>query len=120
MATNKEILLQANDHIRKGDHEGFLSLCTEDVVWNFIGDQILYGKAAVREYMATSYAEPPEFIVEDLISEDNHVIALGRISLKDRNGKTVEYDYCDVWKFREGRMAVLKAFVSEIKQPVFS
>ena len=115
MATNKEVLLQANDHIRKGDHEAFLSLCTEDVVWNFIGEQILYGKGAVREYMTTAYTEPPEFIVEELISEDDHVIALGRISLKDRDGKIVESDYCDVWKFREGRMATLKAFVSEIK-----
>ncbi|HEX2534262.1 MAG TPA: nuclear transport factor 2 family protein [Chitinophagaceae bacterium] len=107
----KEVLAKANEAIRKGDHEGFLSFCTEDTEWTFVGERILRGKAAVREWMATAYAEPPEFRVEQLIAEGDFLTALGSITLKDEEGRKAEYAYCDVWRFREGKMAGLKAFV---------
>jgi ketosteroid isomerase-like protein len=108
---NKTILEKANAAITAGDHEGFLSYCTEDTTWTFIGDQTLQGKEAVRQYMATAYLEPPRFKVEHLIAEGNFVTAVGQISMKNENGVMVDYSYCDVWQFRDGKMAVLKAFV---------
>ncbi|RYY37020.1 MAG: nuclear transport factor 2 family protein [Sphingobacteriaceae bacterium] len=113
--TNKEILLKANSYITEGNHEEFLACCTEDIIWQFIGDKTLTGKDAVREYMKTAYVEPPRFDVEKLISEDDYVSAVGKISLKDKNGRVIEYAYCDIWHFRGGKMAMLKAFVIEIK-----
>ena len=41
MKENKEILLKANEAISNGDHEAFLSYCTEDSKWTFVGDQVL-------------------------------------------------------------------------------
>ena len=75
----------------------------------------LRGKEAVRQYMATAYVEPPKFMVGNLIAEGEFVTAIGRISLKNENGVMVDYDYCDVWRFRDGKMAGLKAFVIETK-----
>ena len=63
---NKEILQKANSLITKGDYEGFLSFCTEDTKWTFVGDQILNGKNEVREYMKKAYAEPPKFMVDHI------------------------------------------------------
>nr|WP_295922366.1 nuclear transport factor 2 family protein [uncultured Dyadobacter sp.] len=108
---NKAILEKANAAISKGDYEGFLSFCTDDTEWTFVGEQILRGKEAVREYMATAYVKPPKFAVENLIAEKEFVTALGKITMEDEDGKAVDYTYCDVWRFREGKMAVLKAFV---------
>jgi uncharacterized protein len=48
---NKAILKRANAAVVKGDYEGFLSHCTEDVQWIFVGDKTLIGKEAVRRYM---------------------------------------------------------------------
>jgi uncharacterized protein len=110
---NKAILEKANTAITKGDYEGFLSFCTDDTEWTFVGDQKLRGKEAVRQYMATAYIEPPRFVVENLIAEGEFVTALGQISMKGKHGKTIDYSYCDVWRFREGKMAELKAFVIE-------
>lgn len=39
--------------------------------------------------------------------------ALGTITLKDEKGTPIEHAYCDVWRFREGKMAELQAFVVE-------
>lgn len=100
--------------VTAGDNEGFLSFCTDDVKWTFLGDKTLKGKDAVRQYMKTTYIEPPNFVVEHLIAEGDFVSAVGKISLKDKGGKPTDYAYCDVWKFRDGKMAELTAFVIEI------
>ncbi|WP_247679811.1 MULTISPECIES: nuclear transport factor 2 family protein [Chitinophaga] len=101
----------ANAMITRGDYEGFLSSCTDDTTWTFVGDRILRGKEAVRQYMATVYEEAPKFIVENMIAEGEFVTAIGKISMKNENGIQVDYDYCDVWRFQDGKMAELKAFV---------
>lgn len=112
---NKAILTQANAAIVQGDNEGFLSHCTEDVEWIFVGEQTLKGKEAVRQYMKETYLEPPKFDVAHLIAEGDFVTALGNITMKDENGKEVESAYCDVWRIRDGKLAELKAFVVELK-----
>ncbi|MGV3706496.1 MAG: nuclear transport factor 2 family protein [Arcticibacter sp.] len=107
----KAILEQANAAVSSGDNEKFLSFCTEDTEWNFVGDQILKGKDAVRKYMKSAYSEPPQFDVEHMIAEGDYLTAIGRISLKNPEGKIIQYSYCDVWRFEDGKMAELKAFV---------
>jgi len=110
---NKEILEKANSAVTNGDNEGFLSFCTEDTEWTFVGEQTLSGKEAVRQYMKKAYVEPPKFMIENLIAEGDYVTAVGKISLKGEDGNMTDYSYCDVWKFRDGKMAELKAFVIE-------
>ncbi|HEY0685509.1 MAG TPA: nuclear transport factor 2 family protein [Steroidobacter sp.] len=110
---NKQILEKANAAISQGDFEGFLALCTEDTVWTFEGGRTLRGKAAVREWMKTAYQEPPRFRVHRMIAEGDFLAALGDITLKDEAGNAAQHSYCDVWRFREGKMAELHAFVVE-------
>lgn len=109
--SNKAILEKANAAVSSGDNEGFLSFCTEDTEWTFVGDQTLKGKEAVRQYMKTAYVEPPKFDVENMIAEGDYLTAIGRISLKNEAGEMVDYSYCDVWRFENGKLAELKAFV---------
>ena len=113
--SNKQILTQANAAITRGEHETFLAFCTDDTQWTFLGDRILTGKQAVRDYMATAYIEPPEFVVDLLIEEGDFLTAAGQISLKDKDGKTSKFDYCDIWKLRDGKLAELRAFVIPVK-----
>jgi uncharacterized protein (TIGR02246 family) len=111
--SNKEILEKANAAITAGDFEGFLALCTEDTLWIFEGDTTLRGKEAVRQWMQSTYQEPPTFRVQRMIAEDDFVAAIGEITLKDQAGKAVQHAYCDVWRFREGKLAELHAYVVE-------
>jgi uncharacterized protein len=112
---NKAILEQANAAVVKGDYEGFLSLCTEDVEWTFVGEKTLKGKEAVRRYMNSTYIEPPKFVVAQLIAEGDYVTAIGDIDIRDETGKTAHSAYCDIWRIRDGKLAELRAFVVEIK-----
>lgn len=111
MTKNKEILEKANAALKKGNIEGFLSSCTEDTVWEFIGDKTLVGIHAVREYLNETYSDSTDFTIELMTEDDDYVMQMGEILLKDDKGEMTNYLACDVWKFREGKMAELKAFV---------
>jgi ketosteroid isomerase-like protein len=108
---NKEVLLKANAAVSRGDNEGFLACCTDDLVWSTVGGETLRGKEAVRAWMVDGYAEPPKFTVRELVAEGDLVVALGDIESKDGQGKPVQNSYSDVWRFRDGKMAELRAFV---------
>lgn len=114
--SNREVLEKANAAVAAGDYEAFIRYCTEDTEWEFTGEQILRGKEAVRQYMAKSYIAPPKFRVAQFISEGNWLTAMGEISLLNDAGAWIDYAYCDVWQFREGKLAKLKAFVVEKKR----
>jgi uncharacterized protein len=111
MIENKAILEKGNAAVAKGDNEVLLSFCADDTQWTFVGDNILRGKEAVRQYMAKTYIEPPKFTVTNLIAEGDFVTALGNIILKDEDGKAGNYSYCDVWRFSNGKIVELMAFV---------
>lgn len=113
MESNAQILEMANAAVLDGDYEGFLSFCSEDTRWTFVGEQTLQGKAAVRKWMGTTYLEPPRFKVERLIAERDAVVAVGEIFLKDESGAFARHAYCDVWHFQAGKMVELRAFVVE-------
>lgn len=109
--SNKEILIKANAAIAQGDNEKFLEFCTEGIVWNFVGDKVLQGKQQVREYMKENYTEPPNFNVTNLIAEGDFLTALGTITTKEKDGREIQHMYCDVWRFKNGKMDELTAFV---------
>lgn len=113
---NKAILEEANAAVAQGDYEKFLSFCTDDTEWTFVGDKILKGKESVRRWMTAEYIEPPENNVADLIAENHFVTAIGDLTIKDKDGKKSHYTYCDVWQFRDGKMDKLRAFVIEIEE----
>lgn len=108
---NKAILAAANAAVAEGNYAGFLAFCTDDTEWTFVGDKILKGKEAVRQWMATEYVEPPKNTVANIIAEGDFVTALGDITLKDEDGQATHYAYCDVWRLRGDKLAELRAFV---------
>ena len=112
---NATILHKANEFVKKGNYESFLVYCTQDTKWVFVGERILEGKDKVREYMKEFYLEPPVFTVEKTIEDGSYVTVTGEITLKAANGTYNHYDYCDVWRFENGKIAELKAFVIEKK-----
>lgn len=112
---NKAILEKGNAAIAEGNNEGFLAFCADDTEWTFVGDKTLKGKEAVRQWMATTYLEPPKFKVANLIAEGDFLAAYGEITVKDENGKATLSSYCDIWRFRNGKIVGLEGFVIEIE-----
>lgn len=61
--------------------------------------------------MAKTYVGSSKFNIANLIAEGDFVTALGEITLNDEHGNQTRYSVCDVWRFRDGKMVELKAFV---------
>lgn len=112
---NKNILQQANAAVSRGDNEGFLSFCTEDLIWSTVGGETLRGKEAVRAWMVDGYAEPPKFTLRELVADGDFVVAIGDIESTDEQGKPVQNAYSDVWRIRDGKLAELRAFVIPVE-----
>ena len=112
---HKQILLAGNAAIAAGNNEGFLAFCSDDTEWTFVGDKVLKGKDAVREWMAMEYVVPPQVSVENLIAEGDFLIAQGELRMTDQEGNETPYSYCDLWRFADDKIVELKAFVVETK-----
>jgi ketosteroid isomerase-like protein len=106
----KQILTAANEAMARGDVEGFLRFCDDEIEWEMVGDVTLSGKSAVREHL-TAGPDPTTFTVTDLIAEGEVLVATGEIVATDEAGRRVPSAYCDVWTFRDGLMSALRAFV---------
>ena len=114
-AKNKEIVEKVNAAFLEGNFEGFLSLCADDVEWTIIGERTVKGREAIRQWMksmAAEHPEPPKFTVADpVIAEGDFVAARGDMTMKDKDGKVVPYSYCDIYRFRDGKIVELNFFV---------
>jgi uncharacterized protein len=109
--SNKAILQKANTAVSAGNNEEFLAFCADEIVWTTIGSGSLYGKDAVREWMAKEYVTPPQFTVHSLIADGDFVVAVGEIASFSEEGRQIQNAYCDVWRFEAGKMIELNAFV---------
>ena len=110
-AKNKEIVEEVNTSFGEGSVEGFLSHCADDVAWTMVGNKTTKGKNAIGEWMASMDTEPPKFTVDNIIADGDFVTAYGDMIMKEKDGKTVPYAYCDIYRFRDGKIAELNSFV---------
>jgi uncharacterized protein (TIGR02246 family) len=105
-STHKRIVEQANNAFARNDMEAFLNLCTDNVEWTMVGESIVKGKRAIREWMKSMDPGVPTIRVDHIVAEDDVAVATGSFVMKD-----VAYEFCDVYGFEGDRIASLKAFV---------
>jgi ketosteroid isomerase-like protein len=110
-AKNKEIIAKVNAAFAQGSVDGFLSFCADNVVWTMIGEKTVKGKEAIRQWMTSMDMEPPKFTVRNVIAEGDFVAAYGDVTMKDKDGKTTPYGYCDIYHFRGDKIIEMTTFV---------
>jgi len=108
---NKDIVEKVNASFAANNLEGFLSHCTDDIVWTMVGEKPVNGKDAIREWISSMPMDPPVFDVATLIGEGDIVMAHGDMTMTDKDRKTTAYSYCDVYHFRGDKIVELKSFV---------
>ena len=88
---NKETVEKINAAFTQGSVEGFLSYCTDDVVWTMVGEKPFKGKDAIRKWMASMGTETPAFTVNNIVAEGDFVTCYGDMTMKEKDGKRVPY-----------------------------
>ena len=108
---NKKIVEEINKSFSEGDTDGFLSHCAEDITWTMYGDRTVQGKSAIKEWMRSMEGmEPPHFTVDYLLADGDAVMASGDMAMKDKEGKTAPYAYCDIYRFSGGKIIEMRTF----------
>ncbi len=115
---NREIVEQANALLMDGKTEEFTLLCTEDVEWTLLGDSPtkINGRDGIIKFMAStspSDSEVPKFTVLNILAEGDTVISNGEMSMKGNDGKLVPYAYCDIYTFKDGKIAKFLTFMNK-------
>jgi ketosteroid isomerase-like protein len=107
---NKTVVEEINAAFARGDVEGVLRHCSDDIAWTMVGEKPLRGKDAIREMMAQGPQDPPDFTVRTIVADGDVVVATGDMTMEE-GGATVPYAFCDVWRFRGGTAVSIDAFV---------
>ncbi len=109
---NKEIVQKVNDAMLAGKYEVFFDASADNVKWTMVGDKTVNGKENIREWMSSmGNQEPPKFTVDDLIADGDLVAASGDMTMKDKDGKTGDYSFCDIYRFSDGKIIEMNSFV---------
>ncbi|HEV8591900.1 MAG TPA: nuclear transport factor 2 family protein [Pyrinomonadaceae bacterium] len=110
--TNKHIVERVNASFAEGETEVFLEHCKPEVVWKMVGEETRTGVDTIREFMASmGDMEPPKFSAINVIGEGDYVAATGDMTMKNKDGKTESYSFCDVYRFDGGKIAELTSYV---------
>ncbi len=113
---NIEIVNKINDAFSANDVEGFLEHCADDVAWTMVGDRTVKGKDEIRNFMdEMKCPEPPVFEVDRMIASDDSVVCYGDMSMKDGDGQTSDWTYCDIYHFANGKVDEMSSFVIKNK-----
>ena len=113
MANNyKETIEKINKSFEDGEMEEFLSECAEDFEWTMVGDESHKGKESVRQWMSEMEGmKPPRINSTSVIADGENVAAHGDMTMTNKSGETVNYEYCEVYRFENGKIVELKSYV---------
>jgi ketosteroid isomerase-like protein len=114
-AQHKAVVEKVNAAFAANNTEGFLAHCAKDVEWTMVGDRTVKGVDAIRTWMASVSGDAPTFTVDQIVAEGEYVTCFGDMTMKDKDGSPAPYGYCDVYRFRDGRIAELRSYVVSTK-----
>jgi ketosteroid isomerase-like protein len=104
------LVRQGFDAMERGDAQWMDEHLADDVVWHVGGNSkwsgAYEGKAKVLDFFARqmqSFESPPSGEIHDVLGNDDHVVALGTVSAKARDGSTAEWKYVQVFHIKDGK-----------------
>ncbi len=116
---HKDIVKKVDEAFTNNSMEDFFALCADDVEWTMAGEGSHKGLDNIREWMRSVHegheAPAPKIMATKMIADGESVASYGKMSMKDRDGNDSQFDYCDIYNFRDGKIAKLRSFV--VKSP---
>lgn len=111
-ANRKEIVQRINEAFAENNLEKVLSFCRDDVTWTMVGDSTVRGKDPIRKWMASMNPQPPQLTIHQTVAEGDFVIARGDMMMQEKkDGPSIPYTFCDIYRFAGDKVAELTAFV---------
>jgi uncharacterized protein len=109
--TKKQIVEAINKSFSEKNIEGFLDHCADDITWTMVGETSKTGKTVIREWLGLEDCEPPVFSITHLVEESDVVVCNGDMAMKDKEGNSSRYSFCDIYRFNGDKVAELTTFI---------
>lgn len=115
MREKEEFIRDFNEAFSKNNLEFILNNMSEDIVWNFIGEKVVKGKEAVRDFMKPmSKVETLELELLEIITHGRTAAANGRMKIKEASGEIKNFGFADFYVFDGLKMPKVKKLTSYV------
>jgi ketosteroid isomerase-like protein len=112
MSEQKLVVQKYMEAFSRTDHESILSCLTDDVEWEMPGYYFHKGIEAFDKEIENPNADGhPDIKVNRMIEEGNCVVAEGTVTAKLKGGNNIDAVFCDVFRFRNGKICKLTSYV---------
>lgn len=108
--SNVALHRRGHDAFRAGDMEYLRELFTEDTVWHWPGRSPLGGEFRGRDAVLALFgkmgelADSIEIVDQDFLASEDRTASLSHVRAT-RGDSTLEYDLCEVVRWRDGQVA---------------
>ncbi|MGH3507364.1 MAG: nuclear transport factor 2 family protein [Nocardioidaceae bacterium] len=102
-----------------GDVDGAWELVDPAVRWHEAGNpDVIVGRDAVRDRLTAMSAIHGDLDIHDVLANDEHVLAMLRVSLTGPAGKSVEYPVVEVAHVSDGKVTERWSFMDACPEDV--
>jgi len=111
---NKEIVRKVNSAFDENNMDAVLEQCTDNIKWVMVGNASVEGKEEIRKWMASGNENGnclSQINSARLVAEGDTVACYGDMTLKDKEGNPLIYEYCDVYAFENGKISEIRSYV---------
>lgn len=118
MTTRKRVVEAYIDGFRRLDHPAILACLTDDIEWIIHGYRTLHGQRAfdgeLKENPATG---APTLNIEQLIEENDAVVAVGSGSMLLKQGSRVAFVFTEIFSFAGDKIRRIETFHINLSAP---
>lgn len=117
-AGRREVVDCYFEGFRHGDHDAILGCLADDVVWDIVGVKRLVGKAEFdAEIESEQFEGQPELVVDRLVADGEHLVALGEGRGRLRGGDGFTFAFCTAFEFAGEAIARVRSYIVPLTGP---
>lgn len=118
MSTHKTLVQKYINDFSQGEYEQALSYLTEDVVFDFVGQAEIHGKAELETTIKTftAISGGSTYTIDRLIEEGDSVVVVGS-GVGVVTGVQREFLFCDVFTFEGDAISRVETYQVQLRGP---
>lgn len=117
MESIKEIVRAVNAAFRDNNMDHFLNYCTDNIVWEMVGEYTCTGKDEIRSFMKNMGSDCGPTLTEELIivGEDS-AAGTGTMEMSNADGTVFKGAFCDTYQFTGGKISAMKSYIVDLSK----
>jgi len=121
MENTRQLVEKINALFVEGNMESFMDYLAEDIVWEMFtsssGHTVMNGKKEVRDMDGSDMPEHTNFEFGTVVIEGETASVQGKSTGKLKDGTEYHGHFCDVYHFRNNKIAKIESYVIDSRQP---